>query len=97
MKGIESKSSRQVTFSKRRSGLIKKAREISILIPLRRPSSSRRLLRPRPPLRLLRRRRQVHLYIILYHSTRIMAIYSFTFACFCILLDGILWIRLPSL
>ncbi|KNA15437.1 hypothetical protein SOVF_098330 isoform B [Spinacia oleracea] len=31
MKRIEDKSSRQVTFSKRRSGLIKKARELSIL------------------------------------------------------------------
>ncbi|CAL1413565.1 unnamed protein product [Linum trigynum] len=31
MKRIENKSSRQVTFSKRRSGLIKKAREISVL------------------------------------------------------------------
>lgn len=31
MKRIEDKSSRQVTFSKRRSGLIKKAKELSIL------------------------------------------------------------------
>ncbi|XP_007043954.2 PREDICTED: agamous-like MADS-box protein AGL27 isoform X1 [Theobroma cacao] len=31
MKRIEDKSSRQVTFSKRRSGLIKKARELSVL------------------------------------------------------------------
>ncbi|KAK4751415.1 hypothetical protein SAY87_004897 [Trapa incisa] len=31
MKRIEDKSSRQVTFLKRRSGLIKKARELSIL------------------------------------------------------------------
>ncbi|XVE85359.1 hypothetical protein DITRI_Ditri17bG0084600 [Diplodiscus trichospermus] len=31
MKRIENKSSRQVTFSKRRSGLIKKARELSVL------------------------------------------------------------------
>ncbi|KAL8161916.1 hypothetical protein V2J09_013405 [Rumex salicifolius] len=31
IKRIEDKSSRQVTFSKRRSGLIKKARELSIL------------------------------------------------------------------
>ncbi|CAI0381275.1 unnamed protein product [Linum tenue] len=34
MKRIENKSSRQVTFSKRRSGLIKKAREISVLCDL---------------------------------------------------------------
>lgn len=31
LKRIENKSSRQVTFSKRRSGLIKKARELSVL------------------------------------------------------------------
>ena len=31
MKRIEDKSNRQVTFSKRRSGLIKKARELSVL------------------------------------------------------------------
>ncbi|KAL4638586.1 hypothetical protein ACB092_03G157300 [Castanea dentata] len=31
LKRIEDKSSRQVTFSKRRSGLIKKARELSVL------------------------------------------------------------------
>ncbi|XAR64380.1 hypothetical protein NMG60_11024692 [Bertholletia excelsa] len=31
MKRIENKSSRQVTFSKRRGGLIKKARELSVL------------------------------------------------------------------
>ncbi|KAF8040918.1 hypothetical protein BT93_B2981 [Corymbia citriodora subsp. variegata] len=31
MKRIEDNSSRQVTFSKRRSGLIKKARELAIL------------------------------------------------------------------
>ncbi|GMP57564.1 hypothetical protein CsSME_00021600 [Camellia sinensis var. sinensis] len=31
MKRIESKSSRQVTFSKRRGGLVKKARDLSVL------------------------------------------------------------------
>ncbi|GFS33033.1 AGAMOUS-like 6 [Actinidia rufa] len=31
LKAIEDKSSRQVTFSKRRSGLMKKARELSVL------------------------------------------------------------------
>ncbi|KAJ9709879.1 hypothetical protein PVL29_001385 [Vitis rotundifolia] len=31
LKRIEDKSSRQVTFSKRRNGLIKKARELSVL------------------------------------------------------------------
>ncbi|KAJ0094229.1 hypothetical protein Patl1_16965 [Pistacia atlantica] len=31
LRRIENKSSRQVTFSKRRSGLIKKARELSVL------------------------------------------------------------------
>ncbi|KAF3431025.1 hypothetical protein FNV43_RR25755 [Rhamnella rubrinervis] len=31
LKRIEDKSSRQVTFSKRRSGLMKKARELSVL------------------------------------------------------------------
>ncbi|GMP30064.1 hypothetical protein CsSME_00004898 [Camellia sinensis var. sinensis] len=31
LKRIEDKNSRQVTFSKRRTGLIKKARELSIL------------------------------------------------------------------
>ncbi|QCD83568.1 MADS-box transcription factor [Vigna unguiculata] len=31
IKRIENKSSRQITFSKRRNGLMKKARELSIL------------------------------------------------------------------
>ncbi|KAH8512915.1 hypothetical protein H0E87_006280, partial [Populus deltoides] len=31
LKRIENKSSRQVTFSKRRNGLFKKARELSVL------------------------------------------------------------------
>jgi hypothetical protein len=53
IKRIENTTNLQVTFSKRRNGLLKKAREISVLCELRCRGRRRHLLQRRQALRLL--------------------------------------------